>query len=106
MLESTPRNHLIHFRWSSVSQIEPGPAPTLSGPCFAVCRDGRLECGTSTPRVADRPHDEVPRVDGRIPLIREKKAAATSVYHGKTYHFRSAGCKTTFEKEPGTYAKA
>ena len=38
--------------------------------------------------------------------VDERKAAATSVYQGKTYYFCSAGCKTTFEKEPGKYATA
>ncbi len=36
----------------------------------------------------------------------EGKAGATSVYQGKTYHFCSAGCKATFEKELAKYAKA
>jgi len=38
--------------------------------------------------------------------VDEKKAAATSVYKGKTYHFCSAACKTTFEKDPPKYATA
>jgi YHS domain-containing protein len=38
--------------------------------------------------------------------VDERKATATSVYQGKTYHFWSPGCKTTFEKERGKYAKA
>jgi Cu+-exporting ATPase len=36
--------------------------------------------------------------------VDEKKAAGTTVYGGKTYHFCSAGCKATFEKAPATYA--
>lgn len=38
--------------------------------------------------------------------VDESKAAATSIYHGRTYHFCSTGCKTKFEKEPSKYAKA
>jgi len=30
----------------------------------------------------------------------EEKAAATSVYIGKTYYFCSKGCKEKFDKEP------
>lgn len=32
--------------------------------------------------------------------------AVTSVQQGKTYHFCSANCKATFEKDPPRYAKA
>jgi Cu+-exporting ATPase len=38
--------------------------------------------------------------------IDEKKAPATAVFQGKTYHFCSPGCKATFEKDPARYAKA
>jgi len=34
-----------------------------------------------------------------------KKAAATHDYQGKTYHFCSAACKSSFVKEPEKYAK-
>jgi YHS domain-containing protein len=37
--------------------------------------------------------------------VEESKAAATSVYEGRTYHFCSAACKTRFDKEPSKYAK-
>ena len=32
--------------------------------------------------------------------VDEKKAAATSVYKGKTYYFCAKGCKEKFDKEP------
>jgi Cu+-exporting ATPase len=39
--------------------------------------------------------------------VEESKAAATAVYNGKAYYFCSAGCKETFDKDPGKYiAKA
>ena len=34
-----------------------------------------------------------------------KRAAGSSTYQGKTYHFCSAGCKATFDKNPARYAK-
>ena len=36
--------------------------------------------------------------------VDEKKAAATSVYQGATYHFCAPGCKVTFDKSPEEYA--
>ena len=36
--------------------------------------------------------------------IDEKKAAATATYGGRTYYFCSAGCKSTFDKDPQKYA--
>ena len=36
--------------------------------------------------------------------VDEKKAAATSVYQGKTYFFCAPACKTTFLKAPEKYA--
>lgn len=33
------------------------------------------------------------------------KAAATSVYNGKTDHFCAKGCKTKFDANPGEYVK-
>ncbi len=36
--------------------------------------------------------------------VDEKKAAATSVYKGTTYHFCSAGCKKAFDATPEKYA--
>ncbi len=35
--------------------------------------------------------------------VDENKAAATTVYKGKTYYFCAQGCKTRFEKEPEKY---
>jgi YHS domain-containing protein len=32
--------------------------------------------------------------------IDEKKAAATSIYKGKTYYFCAKGCKDKFDKDP------
>jgi Cu+-exporting ATPase len=32
--------------------------------------------------------------------VDEKRAAATSVYKGKTYYFCSKGCKDKFDKDP------
>ena len=37
--------------------------------------------------------------------IDERKAAGTSVYHGRTYYFCSNGCKAAFDKEPEKYAE-
>ena len=37
--------------------------------------------------------------------VDENKAAATSVYKGKTYYFCAKGCKENFDKEPGKYVK-
>jgi YHS domain-containing protein len=36
--------------------------------------------------------------------VDEKKAAATTSYEGRTYHFCSSGCKSKFEEDPGKYA--
>jgi YHS domain-containing protein len=36
-------------------------------------------------------------------MVDEEKAAATSVYKGKTYYFCSLGCKVAFEKDPEKY---
>ena len=38
--------------------------------------------------------------------VDEKKAAATSVYHGMTYYFCAAACKATFLKAPERYVAA
>jgi len=38
--------------------------------------------------------------------VDEQKAAATSVYHGRTYHFCAAACKATFLKAPEKYVAA
>ena len=38
--------------------------------------------------------------------VEESKAAATSIYQGRTYYFCATGCKTKFETEPSSYAKA
>jgi YHS domain-containing protein len=38
--------------------------------------------------------------------VDDKRATATSVYAGKTYHFCSAACKAAFEKDPPKFAKA
>jgi YHS domain-containing protein len=35
--------------------------------------------------------------------VDEKKAAATSVYKGKTYYFCAPGCKADFDKDPEKY---
>ena len=37
--------------------------------------------------------------------VDEKKAAATSVYQGKTYYFCAVGCKRAFDKDPEKYLK-
>ena len=37
--------------------------------------------------------------------VDERKAAATSVYKGKRYHFCSMHCKTTFQNDPEEYAE-
>jgi Cu+-exporting ATPase len=34
-----------------------------------------------------------------------KSAAGQAQHQGKTFYFCSAGCKTTFEKNPGQYAR-
>ncbi len=38
--------------------------------------------------------------------VDEKKATATSVYKGITYHFCGAGCKATFDKHPERFVGA
>lgn len=38
--------------------------------------------------------------------VDEQKAAATSVYQGKTYYFCAVGCKREFDRNPEKYAKA
>jgi len=35
--------------------------------------------------------------------VDENKAAATSVYKGKTYYFCAKGCKEKFDKDPEKY---
>ena len=35
--------------------------------------------------------------------VDEKKAAATSVYKGKTYYFCAGGCKKAFDANPEKY---
>lgn len=35
--------------------------------------------------------------------VDEKRAKATSTYHGKTYYFCGDGCRASFEKEPQIY---
>lgn len=35
--------------------------------------------------------------------VDEKKAAATSVYKGKTYYFCALGCKKAFDANPEKY---
>jgi len=36
----------------------------------------------------------------------DEKKAMTVIHAGKTYHFCSASCKATFEKDPPRYARA
>ena len=38
--------------------------------------------------------------------IEVKPGTLQSAYQDKTYYFCSDGCKRTFEKDPGRYAKA
>jgi Cu+-exporting ATPase len=35
--------------------------------------------------------------------VEETKAAATSVYEGKTYYFCAVGCKKAFDQDPQKY---
>jgi YHS domain-containing protein len=35
--------------------------------------------------------------------VDEKRAAATSVYNGKTYYFCAEACKRAFQKDPQKY---
>jgi len=37
--------------------------------------------------------------------VDETSAAATTEYKGKTYYFCAAGCKETFEKDPGKFVE-
>ena len=37
--------------------------------------------------------------------VEESKAAGTSEYKGKKYHFCSTGCKAAFDKDPEKYVK-
>lgn len=36
-------------------------------------------------------------------IVDEEKAAATSVYRGKTHYFCGPGCKVAFDKDPERY---
>ena len=38
-------------------------------------------------------------------MVDEKKAAATSEYQGKKYHFCAKGCKVAFDQNPQKYVK-
>lgn len=38
--------------------------------------------------------------------VDEKKAAATSIYRGRTYYFCTRACKRAFEEEPEKYIGA
>jgi YHS domain-containing protein len=38
-------------------------------------------------------------------MVDEKTAKWTSVHDGKTYFFCNERCKTTFDKNPGRFAK-
>lgn len=38
--------------------------------------------------------------------IDEKKAAATTIFQGKTYYFCSDTCQTKFLQDPGRYAES
>jgi YHS domain-containing protein len=38
--------------------------------------------------------------------VDEKKAAATSLYNGKTYYFCARGCKVQFDKNPEKFLNA
>ena len=38
-------------------------------------------------------------------MVDEKRAAGTSMYQGKAYYFCSAGCRSTFDKNPAKFAK-
>lgn len=37
--------------------------------------------------------------------VEPPKAAGTSEYNGKTYHFCSKGCKAQFDAKPAQFAK-
>ena len=37
--------------------------------------------------------------------VKEKAAAATSTYKGKTYYFCALGCKKAFDNDPEKYLK-
>jgi YHS domain-containing protein len=39
-------------------------------------------------------------------VVDEKKAAASTGYHGKTYYFCASACKATFQKDPSKYVAA
>lgn len=36
-------------------------------------------------------------------MVAEDKAAATTVYQGKTFYFCAPGCKKAFEQDPARY---
>ena len=38
--------------------------------------------------------------------VEESKAAATSEYRGKKYHFCAVGCKKAFDRDPEKYIVA
>ena len=38
-------------------------------------------------------------------MVDERRTANTSAYQGKTFYFCSAGCKSSFDKNPARFAK-
>jgi len=38
-------------------------------------------------------------------MVEPKRAAGSSIYGGRTYYFCSAGCKSSFDKNPAKFAK-
>ncbi len=38
-------------------------------------------------------------------MVDEKRNAGSSSYQGKTFYFCSAGCKSTFDRNPARFAK-
>ncbi len=38
-------------------------------------------------------------------MVDPKRAAGSSSYGSRTYYFCSPGCKATFDRSPGKYAK-
>ena len=67
---------------------------------FAPKCDPIREVGGSIQEVIEMAVDPVCKMQ-----VDEKKAAATSVYKGKTYYFCAEGCKKTFDKSPEKYVE-
>ena len=73
-------------------------AGALAGPGIAVAEQAGAE---GTPR-ASRPAEATDPVCGMTVAVADGRPVS---YHGADYYFCCAGCRRTFEKDPGAYVK-